>query len=153
MNIGRRVTGSGDGGTDESGTANTRGIQFQSYGTSKFLYGVVFGGSAIRAGGTAIYLDGESEADAGMAVRNCQMTYAHSVTGGSYNSPFYAFNNTATNSVFLITGNKATYGIRFTQSNNFSGAALLLERQNIPNELGRAAWRDRGGRAGTGWGG
>src|SRR3546814_8283795 len=50
MNIGLLVTGSGAGGTDESGTANTRGIQFQSYGTSTFLYGVVFGGSAIRAG-------------------------------------------------------------------------------------------------------
>lgn len=133
QNIGLLVTGSGDGGTDGSGNKNGRGIQFQSYGSAAFYYGINFGPSALRADGVGIRFASGS-AERGISFESYDATQAFRVSGGSLTNIFQVSGATCSGSAISFSTTTATIGLSFLSSNTFAIAALYLDGQNIATD-------------------
>jgi hypothetical protein len=116
-------------------SAGHTGIQLQSYNSddSRFLRGINFGSSSLRASGTGIRFASVT-ADRGVSFESATFDEAIAIAGGSYANAILFSTGTYTGSAISMSGITAANGINFASSSSFSSAAILLSGQNIATD-------------------
>jgi hypothetical protein len=128
------VSGSGNGGTDNTGNKNGRGIQIQSYGNAAFFYGINVGSSGLRSDGTGIRFSSGTDSRC-ISFESFNFAQAIRISGGTFTNFIQFTSTTSTGSAISFGSVTATSGINFASSNVFSGAAIQLSGQNIDTDL------------------
>lgn len=133
LGIGLQIAGSGDGGSDGTGNPNGIGINFLSYNNAAFYRGINFGSVALRSNGTGIRFT-SGECSRGISFESYDADQALRFASSQFINIFSSTGNTCSGPIIDITATTATYGLRFTSSNTFSSAAILLDSQNIDTD-------------------